>query len=152
MTVSPKNAVAFVESHGIVLESGHGPVPSLAETVVGARIRGSWWGHTSRHDILAAFRTARESPDVLVCRLLDGKVTYIHRRLWSALVRLADKLDVDRLAAIHDEPIDSGGYQVKETGFPDWVPPDVREAAEELSEEEAVSRLHEQRFALPVIL
>ena len=149
MTVSPENAVAFVESHGIVLESGHGPVPSLAEAIIGTRIRGSWWGHTKRHDIFAAVRAARESSDVLVCRWLDGKVTYIHRRLWPALVRLGDKLDANRLAAIHDEPVDSGGHQVKETPFPDWVPPDVQEAAEGLSEEEAVSRLHEQRFALP---
>ena len=79
-----------------------------------------------------------------MCRLLDGKVTYIHRRLWPALVRLAEKLGKDRLAAIHEEHTASGKHQIKETLFPDWVPPDVREAAENLSEEEAASRLGEQ--------
>ena len=76
MPVTSSNAVAFVESHGIVLESGRGPVPNLAEAVAGAPIRGSWWGHTKGHEIFAATRVVRESPEVLVCRLLEGKVTY----------------------------------------------------------------------------
>ena len=37
-------ALAFVRTHGVVLESGIGPVPSLAGTIAGSPIRGSWWG------------------------------------------------------------------------------------------------------------
>ncbi len=142
-TVTPKNAVSFVESHGIVLESGRGAVPNLTEAVAGAPIRGSWWGHTKGHEIFAATRAVRESPDVLVCRILEGKVTYIHRRLWPALVRLAAKLGKDRLAAIHEEHTASGKHQVSETPFLDWVSPDVREAGQNLSEEEALEQLGE---------
>jgi hypothetical protein len=40
--MSPKEAIAFVKRHGIVLESARGPVPSLAEAVAGEPIRGSW--------------------------------------------------------------------------------------------------------------
>src|SRR5207249_7616917 len=84
VVVTPKNAIAFVRSHGIVLESARGPVPILAEAVAGERIQGGWWGHPKGHDIFAATRAVRDSPDVLVCRLLGGKVTYIHHRLWPA--------------------------------------------------------------------
>src|SRR5438552_9078309 len=38
--VTPKNAIAFVRSHGIVLESARGPVPILTEAVAGERIQG----------------------------------------------------------------------------------------------------------------
>ena len=141
--VSPKNAVAFVESHGIVLESGRGPISNLAEAVAGSPIKGSWWGHEKGHEIFATTCAVRASPDVLVCRLLDGKVTYIHRRLWPALVRLADKLGKDRLGAIHEEHTASGKHQIKETPFPDWVSPDVRKAGQKLSEEQALEQLGE---------
>ena len=148
MTVSPNNAVVFVDSQGIVLESARGPVPNLAEVIAGSPIKGSWWGHEKGHEIFAATRAVRESPDVLVCRLLDGKVTYIHRRLWTALVRLAEKLGKDRLTAIHEEHTASGKHQIKETPFPDWVPLDVREAAENLLQEEAFKQLGEHTTLL----
>ena len=82
-----KQALTFVKTNGITLESGRGPVPSLAQTIAGETIRGSWWAHPKGHVIFLCSRAIRESEDVLVCRLVGGKVTYVHRRLWPALVR-----------------------------------------------------------------
>ena len=53
--MTPKQGLAFVRRHGIVLQAARGPVPSLAEAVAGGRIRGSWWGHAKGHEI---FRVA----------------------------------------------------------------------------------------------
>ena len=118
MSVTATDAIAFVKLHGIVLESARGPVPNLAETVAGERIRGGWWGHAKGRIIFAATRAVRNSTDVLVCRLLGGKVTYIHRRLWPSVVRLADKLEKDLLVAIREEHTASGSHQAVETQFP----------------------------------
>src|SRR5262249_6428648 len=82
--MSPGEALAFVERHGVVLQAARGPVPSLAEAVAGGPIRGSWWGHPRGHEIFRAAEAVTESPDVLVCKLVDGKGTYGHRRLWGA--------------------------------------------------------------------
>lgn len=87
--MTPKQALSFVKTNGITLESGRGPVPSLAHTIAGEAIRGNWWAHPKGHVIFLCSRALRESKDVLVCRLVGGKVTYVHRRLWPALVRLA---------------------------------------------------------------
>ena len=87
--MTPKQAIAFVKANGVVLESGRGPVPNLAEAIAGAPIRGSWWAHPQAHTIFLCSRAIRESADVLVCRLVADKVTYVHRDLWPALVRLA---------------------------------------------------------------
>jgi hypothetical protein len=144
VAVTPKEAVAFVESRGIMLESGHGPVPNLAEAIAGERIGGSWWRHPKGRSIFAATRAVRESPDVLVCRLLGGKVTYIHRRLWPAVVRLAAKLDKDSLAAVREEHTASGSHRIVKTPFPDWVDAETKEAADRLSEEEAFSKFGEE--------
>jgi hypothetical protein len=133
--------VYLVRSHGIVLESARGSVPILAGAVAGERIQGGWWGHPKGHDVFVATRAVRDSSDVLVCRLLGGKVTYIHRRLWPAVLRLADKLDKDLLAAIREEHTASGSHRVVETPFPEWVPSGEREAANGLTEQEALSQL-----------
>ena len=131
-----------------------GSVRNLAETIAGAPIRGSWWGHPLGHAIFAATRAVRESEDVLVCRLVRGRVTYVHRRLWPALVRLADKLDeldVRRLAAIREDHAASGAHQLHETPFLDWVPAAARTAASKLSEEEAVRQLDRVKETLPFL-
>ena len=130
-------ALAFVHRHGVVLESASGSVRSLAATIVGAPIRGSWWGHPQSHQIFQLTRAVRASPSVLVCRLVRGKVTYVHRRLWPAVVRAADRLPADRLAQIREVHTEAGHHRVEETPFPDWVPASVLSEAASLSEHEA---------------
>jgi hypothetical protein len=141
--MTPKQAVAFVAAHGVVLESAQGSFPSLAEAVAGAPIRGSYWAHPKANDIFLCSRAVRESADVLVCRLVDGKVSYVHRRLWPALVRLAGRFGSDQLAAIQEVHTPAGKHEVHTTVYPDWVTEDVRRAAEGLSEKEAAAILPE---------
>jgi hypothetical protein len=139
--MTPKQAIAFVKANGVVLESGRGPVPSLAEAIAGAPIRGSWWAHPKANTIFLCSRAIRESADVLVCRLVGGKVTYVHRRLWPALVRLAGRFDADQLAVIEEVHTPSGGHKVKVTTFREWVPEEVARAAARLTDEDASSLL-----------
>jgi hypothetical protein len=72
-----------------------------------------------------------------VCRLIGGKVTYVHRRLWPALVRLAKRIERSRLDAIREEHTASGAHRLVTTAFPRWVTTEVQRAASKLSEEEA---------------
>jgi hypothetical protein len=131
----------YVKQQGVVLEGSRGPVPSFAETVAGESIRGSWWGHPKGHEIFGLTRAIRNWRDVLVCRVVSGKVTYVHRRLWPALVRLAGRLESDRLAALHEVHTPSGRHELRVIRYPRWVPPEVREAAKGLTEAEAARML-----------
>jgi hypothetical protein len=133
--------MAVLREHGMLLEAARGPLPNVAELIAGEPIRGSWWSHRASHAIFAAINRLAESPDVVRTRLVNGKVTLIHRRLWPALVRLADRLPTERLAAIHEEHESSGAHRVHEQPFPSWVPEDVAQAANDLSEADAVSQL-----------
>ena len=139
--MTPRQAVAFVRRHGVVLEAAAGPVPSLAETVAGGPIRGSWWAHPHSHQIFKITRAVRESKDVLVCRVVNGKVTYVHRQLWAPLVRAAKRFPQKRLAQIHEIHTASGHHVTEELAFPNWVPSEVLAEASRLSEEEAVRKL-----------
>ena len=134
-------AVKFVATHGVVLESASGPVPSLAAAIVGAPVRGSWWGNPRSHEIFALTRAVRMAPSVLVCRLVRGKVTFVHRRLWAAVVRVADRFPPDHVAKIVEVHTSTGRHRVEGMRFPDWVPPLVLTDATTLSVEEALQAL-----------
>jgi hypothetical protein len=134
---SPKGALAFVEEHGIVLESARGSVLSLANAIAGEEIRGTWWGHPKGRAIFGATRAVRDSADVLVCRLIDRKITYVHRRLWPALIRLADEIGPLRLDAFQEQHTKSGAHILVAKAFPKWVPQDVKKVAATLTDIEA---------------
>ena len=138
-----EEAIRFVETHGVVLEAAHGPVPCLVEEIAGERIRGNWWSHPKAHTIHLVTGAVRSSNLVHVCRLVGGKVTLVHRRLWPALVRLADRLPKERLAAIREVHTERGHHVVQEIPFPDWVPSEVMKEAQIMQEDAAASALGE---------
>jgi len=133
--------VGFVARHGVVLASGKGPVPNLAEAVTGEPIRGSWWSHPKGKEIFAALGTVADSPDVLCFRLVEGKITFVHRRLWPALVRLAEDLGRRRLTVVRQEHTATGAHRNVLTPFPDWVPREISSAALRLSASDARAQL-----------
>jgi hypothetical protein len=135
--VTPKQALAFVKRHGVVLQAARGPVPSLAEAVAGGPIRGSWWGHPKGHEIFRVAEAVSQSDEVLVCKLVEGKVTYVHRRLWPALVRLASRFQKGQLAKVWNEHTRTGAHRSRMTAFPEWVPKQIAREAKRLSTEDA---------------
>ena len=93
--------------------------------------------HPKANTIFLCSRAIRESADVLVCRLVGGKVTYVHRRLWPALVRLAGRFSADQLAVIEEVHTPSGRHRVHVKTFQEWVPEEVAQAATRLNDEDA---------------
>ena len=141
MAKRPPDPLEFIRHHGVVLASAKGPVPNLAEAVAGGPIRGSWWGHPKGGEIFRALSKVGGSPDVLCFRLVGGKITFVHRRLWPALVRIAPKIGKRRLAVINQVHTETGAHRNLVTAFPSWVPREVSEAAQKLSEREAEEQL-----------
>ena len=139
--MKPKQALARIKECGIAVESARASVPNLAHTVAGEPIRSNWWSHSKGNEIFMLSRASRRSPDVLVCRLVDGKITYVHRRLWPALVRLAQRFSRARLAAVTEVHTAAGRHEVHVTQFPKWVPKNVLAAAKQLTEQVALSQL-----------
>jgi hypothetical protein len=134
-------ALAFVESHGIVLVAAKGPVPRLTEAIAGEAIVGSWWGHPKGHEIYAVLNEVTDSPEVLVCRAVNGKVTLLHRRVWPAAIRAVDLIGAERLARVEQEHTSSGRHVNHEVPFPQWADDESRRLADALSLEEAVGEL-----------
>jgi hypothetical protein len=136
-----KEALDFVKRHGAVLESAKGSVPSLAQAIAGEPIRGSWWGHPKGNQIYMLLNDVSDSPDVMRCRLVDGKITLVHRRLWPALVKMASAFDSDRLSAVREEHTATGAHRMTRVKFPDWVSDEIHAAAKSISVAEAEEQL-----------
>ena len=122
-----------MKRHGIVLQAARGPVPSLAEAIVGGPIRGSWWGHAKGQEIFRVAEAVSDHADVLVCKLVEGKVTYVHRRVWPALVKLSSRFPRGALDKVWSEHTATGAHRSRRTPFPKWVPDEVRKEADALS-------------------
>src|SRR3982751_6062290 len=101
--VAVARALAFIEAHGVVLASARGPSPRMIDAIAGESIVGNWWSHPNANAIYNVLLSASESSDVLACRLVGGKVTLVHRRLWPALVRLADRFAAERICQVCNE-------------------------------------------------
>lgn len=70
---------------GVLLES-HATLPSVVGLIATSPVRGSWWGHPLANTIFLATRRLTARQDVTTAKLIDGKITYVHRKLWPALV------------------------------------------------------------------
>jgi hypothetical protein len=94
-------ALAELERLGLLLFSDPA-LPSLVGLIVGEPLRRSWWGHPRGHEIYRAMNDLAEDPRVLSTKLVAGKVTYVHPRLWAAvyaLGRAREAWQMDSLSA-----------------------------------------------------
>ncbi|HEV2226105.1 MAG TPA: hypothetical protein VGR56_04785 [Nitrososphaerales archaeon] len=73
---------------GILLLSDKA-LPNVVCLVAGPKVKGSWWGHESGHEIFRDLKELDADPDSLTTRLVSGKVTYLHRRLWPDFLTVA---------------------------------------------------------------
>ena len=55
----------------------------LVYLITNERIRGSWWSHKLAHKIFNVSEMLDDHPDVMIMKLISGKVTFVHRELWN---------------------------------------------------------------------
>jgi hypothetical protein len=105
---------AKLQEIGLLLQTDAN-LPSVCALVAGGPVRGSWSAHARSHEIFRVNCELAEHPDALVCKLISGKVTYVHRALWPAILaigRARESWQMERLshaarkllAAVDGEP------------------------------------------------
>ena len=60
-------------------------LPSVSHLVTDKPMRGSWWSDALAHTIFAVSEMLEDHPDVLIMKLISGKVTFVHRELWNRI-------------------------------------------------------------------
>ena len=81
-------ALAAICEHGVLLETDRA-FPSLVALVADGPVKGTWWAHPLANEIYMLGQRLMDHRDVLFIRLVTGKMTYIHRRLWSSFYAIA---------------------------------------------------------------
>jgi len=139
--MTARQALALVRRHGVMLEAARGPVPNLADAIAKRSLRGSWWTDPRSREIFAITRAVRDSSDVAVMQLIDGRITYVHRRLWPALTRLGARLPKRSVARVREVHTAKGAHRLVRVAFPRWIPAEVLKKANALSDERAIEAL-----------
>ncbi len=97
-------AVKWLKKHPLATVTPTGSLPSLTTAVTGENVRGSWWSHPKAHDIYAACQALDRSPFVLTTKLVNPKVTFIHRRIWGELLRVTLDREWERATTVGLDP------------------------------------------------
>jgi len=85
------DALELVRVNQLVTEVPASGVVSLAESVAGGKLQGSWRTHAKGRLIYRLGRMLRASPDVLTLRWVEGKATFLDPRLWPAAFRVVSE-------------------------------------------------------------
>lgn len=88
MTASLRKEFDKVFSHlqedGFLLLSD-ADLPSVSRLIAGEAVRGSWWSHKHGQTIFTVSEMLEDHRDVLIMKLISGKVTFVHRELWNRI-------------------------------------------------------------------
>jgi hypothetical protein len=63
--------------------------PNVTALLAGETVQGSWWAHPKAHEVYRVASELRAQPDVLTIKFVSGKITFIHRPLWMAVLAIA---------------------------------------------------------------
>ncbi len=61
-------------------------IPSLVGRLTGEHVTGSWWAHPKAHSIYNTYQRIVEFDDILTFKLVNNKVTFVHRDLWGPIL------------------------------------------------------------------
>jgi len=75
--------------HGLLLESDP-KLPSVCALITGEPLRGSWWSHPQAQVIFRINEQLADHGDVLMTKLISGKVTFVHRELWPEIIAIGE--------------------------------------------------------------
>jgi hypothetical protein len=84
-----KTILATLRRLGLLLETDV-RLPSVASLIAGEPIKGSWWSHEAGQRIFATLCQLADHPDVMFTKLVSGKVTLVHRKLWPEILSIGN--------------------------------------------------------------
>ncbi|HET6164654.1 MAG TPA: hypothetical protein VFG37_13365 [Planctomycetota bacterium] len=83
-----ERVLARLTDAGLLLQQD-AVVPSVVGLVTGESLKTSWWGHPKGRLVFGVLSELADHRDVLFTKLLAGKSTLVHRRLWPSLLGVA---------------------------------------------------------------
>ena len=82
--LSERSLAVALDQYGLLLLQDK-VLPSVVGIITGERVAGSWWSHPRAQEIYRRLQELEAAGDAMATKLINGKVTFVHRRLWPAL-------------------------------------------------------------------
>lgn len=77
-----------IKRYGLLLESDKF-LPSVVGIVTGEKLSSSWWSHKKGQEIFNVLDKLADKDDILLTKLISGKVTFIHKSMWLDFLTVA---------------------------------------------------------------
>ncbi len=97
--ISVEDVLDYLARLGVLLETDR-VFPSITGILVREPIKGSWWAHPRANEIYLLSQRLIQHPDTIFLKLLSGKTTFVHRRLWPELIAIGTAQESWQLAAL----------------------------------------------------
>src|SRR5262245_31850528 len=69
-------------------------------------VEGSWWSHPTANEMYRAISEIDEHEDIAVVKLLGGKLTFVHRRLFPALLAVVTERADWQMKSLSDSALE----------------------------------------------
>lgn len=89
MNNSFSKVYSTLKRYGLLLESDKF-LPSVVGIVTGEKILSTWWSHKKGHEIFNILSEISEKDDILLTKMISGKVTFIYKNLWLEFLTVAN--------------------------------------------------------------
>jgi hypothetical protein len=83
-----RDLLSALELAGLLLVQDQS-FPNVVTLMTGESLAQSWWAHPQSTEIFRHLCAMSSHRDVLLTKLINGKVTMVHRRLWKPLLAVA---------------------------------------------------------------
>jgi hypothetical protein len=86
---------------GFLLESDP-KLPSVCRLITGTALKSSWWSHPLAQTIFNINEQLEDHADVLITKLVSGKVTFVHRKFWSEIFSIGSAREPWQIKGLSD--------------------------------------------------
>ncbi|MFD2640809.1 hypothetical protein [Pseudomonas japonica] len=131
----------FVFREKVVMESARTKLPSVVDFITGGNFKGGWWALPNSSAIYNTLTKLRDSPQILVCKLVRGKVTYVSHDILPYLICLSAELPADALARITEVHSGNGRHTLNTESLSSWASQVTMEHARSISRESAIDEI-----------
>lgn len=108
----------------------HKELPNVVTLITGEHLSTSWWSHKQSQEIFACLESLDDV--ALATRLIGGRVTFVDRKLWPALVAAGTSMRVPKalskkekqerlLVVAHEVHTPSGKHELQIEPWKDWA-------------------------------
>ncbi|MGH2582561.1 MAG: AlkZ-related protein [Anaerolineales bacterium] len=97
-----RRALKELELRGLLLLADAW-LPSVVSVIVGRPVSGSWWSAPEGKLIYNTANDLERHPDALIVKLLSGKLTFVHRRLWPAIYAIGIARESWQMQSLSEE-------------------------------------------------